>query len=77
MDLEYQEQLIEYKIHELNLLINDFVNKLKINNRKEKERFIIKIIILIKLIKNTKLILFYKVLYTLCLLKLKYINMAY
>jgi hypothetical protein len=30
MDLEYQEQLIEYKIHELNLLINDFVNKLKI-----------------------------------------------
>ena len=77
MDLEYQEQLIEYKIHELNLLINDFVNKLKINNRKKKRRFIIKIIILIKLIKNTKLILFYNVLYILCLLKLKYINMVY
>ena len=52
MDLEYQEQqaslvlertqcveqLIEYKIHELNLLINDFVNKLKINNRNEKRK---------------------------------------
>ena len=52
MDLEYQEQqaslvlehtecveqLIEYKIHELNLLINDFVNKLKTNNRKEKRK---------------------------------------
>ena len=58
MDLEYQQQLIEYKIHELNLLINDFVNKLKINNRKEKERFIIKVIILIKLIKNIKPFLF-------------------
>ena len=38
MDLEYQQQLIEYKIHELNLLINDFVNKLKIKNRKEKRK---------------------------------------
>ena len=38
MDLEYQEQLIEYKIYELNLLINDFVNKLKIKNRKEKRK---------------------------------------
>ena len=38
MDLEYQEQLIEYKIHELNLLINDFVNRLKINKRKEKRK---------------------------------------
>ena len=38
MDLEYQELLIEYKIHELNLLINDFVNKLKIKNRKEKRK---------------------------------------
>ncbi len=38
MDLEYQEQLIEYKIHELNLLINDFVNKLKINSRKAKRK---------------------------------------
>jgi hypothetical protein len=38
MDLECQEQLIEYKIHEINLLINDFVNKLKIKNRKEKRK---------------------------------------
>ncbi len=52
MDLEYQEQqaslvlertqcveqLVEYKIRELNLLINDFVNKLKIKNRKEKRK---------------------------------------
>lgn len=51
MDLEYQEQLIEYKIHELNILISNYINYIKINNRKEKERYIIKIIILIKLIK--------------------------
>ena len=50
MDLEYQEQLIEYKIHELNLLINDFVNKLKINHRKAKRKIYNKIITLIKII---------------------------
>ena len=44
MDLEYQEQLIEYKIHELNLLINDFINKLKIKNRKEKRKIFIFIV---------------------------------
>ncbi len=69
MDLEYQEQqaslvlertqcveqLIEYKICELNWLINDFVNKLKLKIEKKKERFIIKIIILIKSTKQFKL----------------------
>jgi hypothetical protein len=61
MDLEYQEQLIEYKIHELNLLINDFVNKLKINNRKEKRKIYNKSYYINKINKNIKL--FYFIMY--------------
>jgi hypothetical protein len=38
MDLEYQQQLIESKIQELNILINDFITKTKLNNRKEKRK---------------------------------------
>ncbi len=38
MDLEYQKIIIESKIQELNLLINDFITKTKLNNRKEKRK---------------------------------------
>ena len=36
--VEYQQKLIESKIQELNLLINDFINKTKLKNRKEKRK---------------------------------------
>lgn len=38
MDLEYQEKLIEYKINELNILISNYINYIKVNNKKEKRK---------------------------------------
>lgn len=38
MDLAYQQKLIEFKIQELKILINDFITKTKFNNRKEKRK---------------------------------------
>ena len=38
MDLAYQQKLIEFKIQELKILINDFITKTKLNNRKEKRK---------------------------------------
>ena len=38
MDLENYEKLIECKINELNLLINNYISYIKINNRKQKRK---------------------------------------